>query len=258
MAQFACLAGVLFLVNAAMHDNENSIHVTEDVITALVEAKQDVLGRAVTPDERDQLIDAYVNEEVLLRAALAEGLDQGDGRVRQRLISKMLFLLEEVAPDPAEADLQAFYESNPELYSTLPSMTFHHVFYESVPQDPASILTQLNQGAAPDTLGQRFWMGSKLDRITQAELIAVLGPEFAKQVEALEVGGWYGPLHSGRGVHFVEVLTRHASELLAPEVVSARLREDWARWWQGNARARSLEDLRHDYEIVIETRERSS
>jgi len=54
-------------------------------------AKERALARleALSPAQRQQLIDAYVREEVLHREAQALGLDKNDQAIRQRLVQRM-------------------------------------------------------------------------------------------------------------------------------------------------------------------------
>ena len=48
--------------------------------------------RPPSPEELQSLVDDYVREEVLVREAIAMGLDRDDDIVRRRLVQKMEFL----------------------------------------------------------------------------------------------------------------------------------------------------------------------
>jgi hypothetical protein len=48
--------------------------------------------RPPRPEELQSLLDDYVREEVLVREAIAMGLDRDDDIVRRRLVQKMEFL----------------------------------------------------------------------------------------------------------------------------------------------------------------------
>src|SRR5262245_15259443 len=51
---------------------------------------------AMSPEERKNLVDQYVEEEMLYREARALGLEQGDYVIRQRLVQKMRYLIDDL------------------------------------------------------------------------------------------------------------------------------------------------------------------
>src|SRR5262245_30100130 len=107
---------------------------------------------AMTPAQRQQLIDDYVREEVLYREARALGLEQGDYVMRQRLVQKMSFLLEDRSDaEPTDAGLQQYLQANGRLYAVEPSLTFTQVFIDPAQRGDAaaaaraaSLLRELN------------------------------------------------------------------------------------------------------------------
>jgi hypothetical protein len=64
-------------------------------------------GRDPTDAEAQRLIDAYVREEVLVREARAQGLDQDDSIVRRQLVQKMEFAVADPAA-PADSVLEDY------------------------------------------------------------------------------------------------------------------------------------------------------
>src|SRR5262249_27850635 len=62
--------------------------------------------------QRQALVNQYVREEALYREALAMGLEQEDYIIRQRLIQKLEFLIDDTAATetmPTETELEDFY-----------------------------------------------------------------------------------------------------------------------------------------------------
>ena len=89
---------------------------------------------AMTPAERKDLVDQYVQEEILYREAKAMELEQGDYVIRQRLVEKMRFLIEDMAEDhaaPSDAVLAEYLQKNMVRYVVDPSVTSTHVFFDS-------------------------------------------------------------------------------------------------------------------------------
>ena len=66
----------------------------------------------------------YVREDVLVREALALGLDRDDTIVRRRLRQKMEFISEEAAGlvQPADQELTGYLEAHPDAFR---SEAFH-------------------------------------------------------------------------------------------------------------------------------------
>ncbi len=89
-----------------------TVRVESETLRSLEKQREDLLGRPVTDEERQQARDSFVDEEVLLREALRRGLQWSDGRVRQRLTRIMRASMSETVPDPSVAQLQAYFQEN--------------------------------------------------------------------------------------------------------------------------------------------------
>ena len=68
-------------------------------------------GHPATDADVQRLIDGYIREEILVRQAVAEGLDHDDSIVRRRLAQRMEFTTPEPAP-PKDADLQSYFTAH--------------------------------------------------------------------------------------------------------------------------------------------------
>lgn len=178
---------------------------------------------AMTDEELDEVIDAYVREEILYREAEALGLEESDNVIRQRMVQKMGFLVADLAavdqaPDP-EA-LRSYFEDNIETYAIEPWATFTHVFFdaESRGMDNArrlaeSTLQELNDNGAgfndAPQYGDRFpYLRNYVER-TLEYIASHFGYTFVAELEALEPSDtlWQGPIESPFGQHLV-LLTR--------------------------------------------------
>ena len=68
---------------------------------------------AMEEEELQQLVDEFVREEALHREALAMGMDRGDYIIRQRLVQKVEFLLENMVNQSLAPDDQTIAEFLP-------------------------------------------------------------------------------------------------------------------------------------------------
>ena len=192
-------------------------------------------NRMPSATDEQAMLDAYVNDEVLVREALAMGLDRGDIIVRRRLIQKMEFLIEntEPVPAPTDAELERLLAAHPERYASPERITFMHVFVSA--QHPggdaatvaAAVKTQLDAGADPAALGDPFLRGREFRLHSQGELAGIFGAAFAAAVMGLPENLWSGPVHSSFGEHLVRVSERHAGVAPVLTTVRARVERDW-------------------------------
>jgi hypothetical protein len=92
------------------------IVVTDGQLDALIAAFERRWRRPPTPAELRSAVDEHVREEVLVREAIAGGLDREDMVVRRRLRQKVEFLTNETqqVPEPTDAELEAFVARHPD------------------------------------------------------------------------------------------------------------------------------------------------
>jgi hypothetical protein len=236
------------------------IVVAPDVVTGMSEDFKRRTGRMPSVTDERSMIDAYVADEILVREALALGLDRGDVIVRRRLIQKMEFLLEntEPVPDPTDAGLEAFVAAHPERYAMPARVTFTHVFVSSeraganADAEAAGLRDRLDAGADPATLGDPFLRGRELRLHSQPELAGIFGPQFAAAVMQLPENAWSQPIRSTFGAHVVRVTEKKPGTAPALATIRQRVERDWKddRRQELNREARAR--LRQRYVVTVE------
>src|SRR5262245_686180 len=254
LLHFVAAGGLLFVASSfwTRYDSDRIV-VTEETARGLAAAREEMLLRPLTAEEREKVVSDYIDEEVLLREAYRQGLDRDDPRIRRWLVEKVELLIDEEPPEPTREDLDALFREKPEAYKTPRSVSFDHVFFASSAA-PEATLSRLRAGADFEPMGDEFWLGKSLRRFSELELSTSFGPEFTARVLSLPIGEWSGPIPSSRGTHFVRVTAKHEPELPPRKDVEWALREDWLRARREEARAKKLSELRARYRIEIETR----
>jgi hypothetical protein len=121
LLHFLVLGGLVFTLDQlvlASGKNPRIIAVGPGVEQELRSRFRDAQGRAPTAAEIERLRARWVDEEVLYREGLALRLDQGDSVLRERLIHKVLQVLDSGArvPTPGEAELRTWFEQNRARY----------------------------------------------------------------------------------------------------------------------------------------------
>ena len=220
---------------------------------------------ALSAGQRQQLIDDYVREEALYREARALGLDRGDDVMRQRLVQKMAFLLEQApAILPGDAQLQRYLDEHRADYAVEPSWTFAHVFV-----DPASrgeeraertarrLLNILNRAGARFNDAPRYsdrfaFLQNYVER-TPSYITSHFGAAFMSELAKLEVGTdrWLGPIRSDQGWHLL-LVTAHTPER-APALAELReqVADDYRREQAARLQADAVRQLVQSYRITV-------
>ena len=215
-------------------------------------------SRPPTPQELDAMVESHVREEVFYREAMAMGLDQNDPMVRRRMRMKLEFMLEDLSgQDASDEVLSEFLKRNPDGFRDEVQLTLRQVYLNpdqrpDLDNDAGQLLSRLNDGSAPDALGDHTLAPRTYQLASQSEIARDFGDDFARQVASLPVGNWNGPVYSPFGAHLVKIEARIDARL--PELVEIRdevLREYLVekRDQQKNL---AYKKLREGYEVMVE------
>ena len=135
LLHFFVLGGLVFGFYAvtappeARAPRDDVLRLTEAEMNRMADSFLAAWGRAPTEAESRGLVRDWAIEEVMVREALALGLDKGDAMIRNRLRAKMEFLAEApaAAMEPDEATLRAYYEANAGDYARPTQLSFSQV-----------------------------------------------------------------------------------------------------------------------------------
>jgi PPIC-type PPIASE domain len=231
----------------------------------------DTFGTALegmTDDELDDVINAYVDEEILYREAKELGLEESDNNIRQRMVQKMDFLLADMATEStsiSDADLEAYFRENIELYAVAPWATFTHVFFdaqkrgeEGAREAAEAAKQELNRRGAGfnDTagLGDNFpYLRNYVER-TFEYIASHFGYDFVASLQALDPSDneWQGPFHSVFGWHVILLTERADRAYPRLDDVRGRVERDLAAERSDEAVKKMTRAMRDRYKIRIE------
>lgn len=212
-------------------------------------------GQEPTAAQMDALIENRVREEVLVREALAQGLDRDDIVVRRRLAQKMEFLHHEGVEAPTQEQLLTWYKAHPERYTAPPVFDLEQVYFSTdtrgtaAPHEAQAAWLALQQGRT--VAGDSFMLPRQLGRVDQAMLARDFGADFAKGVLQLTPLQWSAPLASAHGLHLVRVLKKSETQRLDFQQVQERVRTDWADANTTQQRDAAYAALRKKYTVVL-------
>lgn len=260
LVHFALLGTGIFLVWWQLTPPPPSdIHIPASLEQSLVRDYTDRTGRTPSSQERQGLLQHYLDDEIMVREAQRHGLDQGDPIVRRRLAQVMRFVWEQRAntKEPTEEALQAWWMSHRDRYPPRPRVDLEHVFFsrergEDARSRALHTLAKLRDAPdAPRPAADPFLHGLELAGASEARLAQLLGPEAARAVIAMPVGHWAGPVTSVYGEHVVRVLNKEGTEHIAAEHRRELIR-DWRAHQREQAVQNELARLRQQYRVLRE------
>jgi len=260
----ACIYGAYAWFGTPDEDvTDDTIIVDAARIDSFIGQWQRRWNRPPTRRELDGVINAFVREDILYRAALAMGLDQDDPITRRRMAQKLEFLTNDIAlfKEPVPGELERYFEDNQARYRDPDLITFSQVFFDpdaredATLDDAAEMLAQLQVVGEPDpatlTAGDRFMLQNYFSAASELEVRRQLGTGFTEAVMQLEPGQWHGPVLSGFGVHLVYVYQLAVAPAPEFEDVQQQVLENWQSEQQEDFNETFFESLKSRYEIVI-------
>lgn len=254
------LVGLNHFWNAWQGEQGRTIVVGAAEIDRLEKIWAGTAGRVPTGEDRQQIIDQYVQEEALVREAERLGLGDGDTIIRRRLAQKMDFLIdgEATADDPAAAELERWFETQRERFAAPEMRSFIHIYFSPerhgsrIDAAAEAALARLRAGADWKTLGDPFIQKRSYAAVPEREVARLFGPEFATAIFRLGKGGWSDPIGSAFGLHLVriEAIDQAAQAQFAP--IRAEVLAAWQEEQRAEAKRTALDRLIGKYHVVVE------
>lgn len=252
LVHFLGVAALLFIINEYVAgDHREVINVDYSIQEFLIEQQQDLLLRPLGDEEKEELLQRFVDEEILVREARKKGFDNSS-RIRALLLQNMRFFIANDVPEPTEDDLREYYNANLRRFETPPRVSYDHVVFRDADAVPAETLQLLNDGADHTRMGSADALGgSRLLMVDQRSIVATFGPEVAGDVLAIADADWHGPFRSPQGAHFLRVIERTPSRRPSFEDARSWVASEWSQSRRSRIIERELATMRDNYRIEI-------
>ncbi|MGI9471635.1 MAG: peptidyl-prolyl cis-trans isomerase [Rubripirellula sp.] len=253
LVHFTVLAAAILAANAWFaKDERETIAVSKAMVDDLIRIHQELQPRPVTESLRQELVESFVEDEILIREAYRRGLDR-DGIVRKHLTMKMRALLAEDVDEPTSEELRRYFLERQKDYESPSSVVFEHIFYPAEVSPDEGLLEELRSGAKYEQFGQSLGtLGRGVRPYAQKELAFFVDSAFAEQVFAITTDEWTGPIESSRGTHFVRVVEKTPARPAEFKEMEAYLREDWEYAQIRQGISDKIDELRDQYNILVE------
>lgn len=229
--------------------SSRTIMVDKALRARLKRSFQSRFGKNPTPADLEMLISRHIDDEVLYRTGMRRGLASDDAVVRQRVIQKMRMALNATSgtKPPSDDAIVTFYSQNSERYMAPATVTFRHVFGDTLTDE---LKTSLQAGTVDAAkAGKPFSKGHIFRRHTAPKVDAAFGPGFAAQLATLPPKTWQGPFKSTYGQHLVWVEKRTPAAPQPLRVVRRRVLSDMAAEAARKSPATPLSKLRESFTV---------
>lgn len=265
LLHFLLIGGALFaaydLQNEDLVEN-NRIVISEAEIDRLITVWEKKTQRLPTQSELQGLIEQQIREEVMVREAIAMGLDQNDSVVRRRLAQKVEFISADLATltEPDETELTDYLATHSDKFELPARIDFVQIYvdlnkHEDNAQDYAnSLLNKLRQADSDldiTTIGDSLMLNQQYEQLTEHGTSRLFGKDFATNLFTLPVGSWHEPVFSGYGMHLVRIDNKTEARLPELETVRNKVRDEWLAQQRRIMDEAFYKALRQRYEIVI-------
>ncbi len=253
LLHFLALASLFFMADMLYSARQKQqIIISQPTIDYLIKQRESLALHVLSAEEKQQTINAFVEDEILYLEAYKQGLDRRDTRMRRNLIRKMRGLLMGEVEEPTQQDLLEFYQQNQAKYTYPKSVSLQQVFFRHDSVVPVHLLKQLNNGLATEDMGDTtLSFGRKMSAYSNEQLVQTLGPQLASPIIAINDQYWHGPLRSTYGVHFVRISERHPPVIAPFANIQNYLATDWMTAQTQQLVQDKINTLRQNYDIQI-------
>ena len=193
LVHFLVLGALLFALDhflVTRTDDPHTIVVSAAVNKELADIFAGSRNRQPTPEELKALQKVWLDNEVLYREGLANGLDRGDQMLRERIIFKSMGLIEssvKVRP-PDDKVLESWFQQHRDKYDEVPRISFEEAALSgnNSEAEVEAFVTALNGGMPGDAkAGLRVFKTRPVSSIDQA-----YGTDFSKSLQTLPLNRW--------------------------------------------------------------------
>jgi hypothetical protein len=217
--------GVDHFANARRGDQQ-TITISPEVKNEAREVFKAGMKREPSAADMKQLIDRWVDNEVLYREGVSLGLDRGDSSIRERVIFKALSVTQSGInlPPIDEAGLRVWFETRHDRYDLPERFDFLEavVAGDNTPQALDAFVAALNgQGASDAQSGLRVFKDRPRNNLVQS-----YGTEFTDALRKLTPGKWQA-LPSSAGVRVVRLESLTPGTVVKFEDLKDQVLRDW-------------------------------
>jgi parvulin-like peptidyl-prolyl isomerase len=242
----------------------NGKAITSHDLQVALERRASNEGRsAITPEERQEVMNFLIDQELLVQRGVAIGLLESDRTVRKAVAMAAIdaIVAEVLKKEPTEEESRAFYESHKEVFTIPARVHVQHISFGGN-GDLTRALAQAEQAFAAIVRGMSFaaareQYGDKDSILVPDTLVPLqvlrshLGPTLAEAVLTMTRGAISPPLLSPSGYHLFRVVELRPEQVRPYQAVEQEVRAEYFRRKRDEALQQHLDDLHQRATIVL-------
>ena len=109
----------------------------------------------------------------------------------------------------------------------------------------------LEESNDPKSLSDYLQIGNTFTKYPFRRVAADFGKELADEIFKADLGKWYGPFQSNKGIEYFRVLQTHEPELASFEAMEYYLRTDYLFEKGRESQLAKIQEMKKNYEIVF-------
>lgn len=260
LLHFLLIGTALFFIYAQMNDStiedDKYIHITNADIERVFQNWTNSRGRTPSDIEKQKEIDNLVKEEILVREAIARGLNRDDSLIRRHLVKKMSYIFDDntLIPEPTDEQLQNYLSKNNSKFLEPATISFNQIVFTQNSSSASDIDKKANnflQRLKNSSSSKISTVGDLVD-LSKKGISNTLGEEFSTQVFDMPIKNWVGPVKSNYGLHLIYIHSRTQEQ--TPKL--SKIKKEVAKEWQSEQRKRAndifYKNLSKQYSIMID------
>ena len=234
-------------------EDSKDIYISDQELDGLFAAWNSQVGRPPNEQEALNIVNDFIEEEILYREALRLGLDQNDRIIKRRLAQKITFLKQETdRKEPSSKKLIDFFDRNRDRYYVPPTFSFTHYYFSS-DRNGKQRAQEAMKSIADKNLPKSdpFMLGKNFVEKSIFEIERDFGDKFTEFLYEPTFDVWLGPIQSAYGYHIVKLLNKIESFTPNLNQVKEKVEVDFYLEEKQKTLDSYLTELRDKYQVII-------
>lgn len=240
-----------------------------DLQARLLELPPYMKQQLSTPDGRKRLLDGMIEEELMYRGAVAEGLDKTEefksdlARSKRDILLRMYYeRVVEAKAKPTDKEISDYYEAHKSEFSIPENLTVRHILSKTR-EEAMSVRKQLDRGGKFADLAGKYSLdaASKANGGLVGGLVQRTGnlkglgplPEFNQAAFELKEGEISQPVKTVKGYHLILVEKRTPETSRSLEQAKGDITSKMSNSKLRTVRDESMNKLKSTYKVVYLT-----
>lgn len=194
----------------------DNAYLTRETVNSMIPEKIDDENRKFLVKS---LIEKWVDQQVMAKTAQNEGIeltprDEWQIESVQSEIYAEKLIRKKIPNDfnITDKEIEDYYHANQKLFERQnDEVHIAHLYLEKLDN---AIATEIKQSNSLDNVIQKNFLNRQINRVVEANgdlgyvEVDKLRPEFKRAIRGTKTGIIYGPIHTGEGYHYLQVLDR--------------------------------------------------